>query len=115
MTMHDALYFLSWLHEEIQKTGSFTEKGSWPTHELVALNFRANRKFFPRDKDVLDSFKSQMRIARARRWVVLGPCSRSCHAKHWWMPQAGLAVLEQWNRDGCPDGSGFHFVQAEAA
>jgi hypothetical protein len=101
MTMHEALVFLDWLHGEIKLQGKFSEKGSWPTRELIAVNLRANKECYPRDRRVDDSFYRQMSIARKRRWAVQGPCSRSCHANHLWLTTAGLAVLEMMNREGC--------------
>ena len=112
--MHDALYFLDWLRGEIQNQGSFTDKGSWPTKDLVNANLDGNKAFFPRDSHVQEMFNRQFSIARARRWVVVGPCSKNCHARHLMLTQAGSAVLELMNREGCEWSAQLRFVREAA-
>jgi hypothetical protein len=114
MTMHEALFFLDWLHGEIQQQGqgSFTDKGSWPTRELLRANLEGNKAFFPRDRDVRLSFNRQFSIALQRHWGAEQPCSKNCHAKHLMLTQAGSAVLDVMNRQGCEWSGQLHFVEA---
>jgi hypothetical protein len=114
MTMHEALFFLDWLHGQIQKHGEFTEKGSWPTREILGANLDANREFFPNDKVVRHSFNRQFSIARQRHWAAELPCSKNCHAKHVMLTQAGAAVLDVMNREGCDWAADYRFVREAA-
>jgi uncharacterized protein (DUF4415 family) len=114
MTMHEALYFLDWLHGEIHEQGSFTDKGSWPTKELVNVNLDGNRPWFPRDRKLQESFNRNFSIARARQWTVVAPCSKQCHAKHLMLTRAGSAVLEVMNREGCGWSAQLRFVKEAA-
>lgn len=109
MTMHDALFFLNWLHREIGKQGSYTERGSWPTREIVVRNLDGNHDFFPRDNHVRQAFDRQFGIALSRHWTAEGPCSKHCHAKHLWITETGKAILAMMNQEGCVEGE-LHYA-----
>ena len=79
---------------------------------MVNLNLDGNKESFPRDSHVQEMFNRQFSIARARRWAVVVPCSKQCHAKHLMLTQAGSAVLELMNREGCEWSGKLQFVEA---
>jgi hypothetical protein len=114
MTMHEMIFFLDWLHGEIENQGQFTDKGSWPTRDILRANLVGNKDFFARDKVPYDSFFRQFIIARQRHWAAEQPCSKGCHAKHLMLTQAGAAVLDVMNRQGCDWSTELHFVKEAA-
>lgn len=93
MTMHEALFFVADFHRFLGEP--------WPTTEQVGVNLRLNREAFPRDKNVNDSFYRQIRIARARHYVVVDPCGPECHAKHVRLTAVGEQALAWMNEHGC--------------
>jgi hypothetical protein len=111
--MHEGLFFLDWLHGEIHKQGEgFTDKGSWPTREILRANLEANQAFFTREINVRNSFNRVFAIARQNHWAAEQRCSKNCHAKHLMLTQAGAAVLELMNRKGCDWSGKLNFVEA---
>lgn len=100
MTMHEALAFISELHRFLHQDAK-PDVWCWPTREQCALNLRANREAFPRDKNPRWAFNRQLGIGFGRHYVVIEPCGPECHTKHVRLTAVGEEALKLMNEQGC--------------
>jgi hypothetical protein len=104
MTMHEALSFLSQLHDFVEQRLSNPGPWCWPTRKLVNDNLWFNREAFPRDKNPRRTFAEQASRAARRHWIVIGPCQPQCHATHLRLTPEGQEALKLMEEQGCETG-----------
>ena len=99
MTMHETLSFIRSLHDWIAGQVDRPGPSCWPTRDLLGSNLRANRPLY--SGQVMQSFRTNIDMAKTRGWAIDGGCEPKCHARHITLTAKGLEVLRLMDESGC--------------
>lgn len=100
MTAHEALLFISHVHDVAEARLDKTGPWCWPLRQTLLHNVRRHRDWFGGTKPSAE-LVTQLTRLRAHGYIIEGPCQSHCHARHVTITPAGADALKRWNESGC--------------